>query len=208
MNFEDLKVIWDDETSQPSYTFDADALHRIVLKKAQRFRNNILFRDYLEISIAAILFVQFLRGAIRSASDDGSPFSLMTMALVLMTLGVAFVGIFLFIGRQRQKERDSAFEQSIEGSLRKLLSNVNYQIRLLRNVGWWYLFPLVPGMVLFLVATVGESALDTWSRGLFFAGVFGFIYWLNQRGIRKHLIPQKQDLETLLSKLQAEQPDE
>ncbi len=208
MNFEDLKVIWDEETSRPSYTFDADALHRIVLKKAQRFRSSILFRDYLEISIAAILFVQFLRGAIRSAAEDGSPFSLMSMALILMTIGVAFVGTFLFIGRQRQKQRDTAFEQSIEGNLQKLLANVSYQIRLLRNVAWWYLFPLVPGMVLFLIATADEGALEAGGRGLFFASVFGVIYWINQRGVRTHLLPQKRELETLLSKLEAEKTGE
>ena len=203
MNFEDLKIIWDAESARPSYTLDEEALHRIVRQRSHSFWKKIFFRDALEIGVAIVLIWQFLRAGIREVADNGGAFSAASVSSFLMTMGVAFVASFIFVSRQLQKRREKRFDESIQGNLRKLLSNISHQIRLLSNVAWWYLFPLVPGVVVFIVSTAEEGEINPWVRGLIVTLVFGGILWLNLRAVRKDLAPQKRELETLLSELES-----
>ena len=203
MNFEDLKIIWDAESARPSYTLDEEALHRIVRRRSHSFWKKIFFRDALEIGVAIVLIWQFLRAGIREVADNGGALSAASVSSFLMTMGVAFVASFLFVSRQLQKRREKRFDDSIQGNLQKLLSNISHQIRLLSNVAWWYLFPLVPGVVVFIVSTAEEGEINPWVRGLIVTLVFGGILWLNLRAVRKDLVPQKQELEALLSELES-----
>lgn len=202
MNFEDLKIIWDAGSERPSYTLDEEALHRIVRKKAHSFWKKILFRDSIEIGVAILLVYQFSRGALRAVAENGGAQSPLSVSLFLMTIGVAFVGLFLFVSRQRQKKREMRFEESIQGNLQKLHSNVSHQIHLLSHVAWWYLLPLVPGVILFIAATADEGEINPWLRGLIVAVIFGGILWLNLRAVRTTLRPQQRELESLLAALE------
>jgi|GEM_PF-6254882 len=202
MNFEDLQIIWDDEGLSPSYTVDEVALHRIVAKKAHSFRRTIFWRDFREIAVAIPIFALFLGRGIQSALGDGGPFSLLSISLFLQAFGVAFVGVFLFVSHRHQKRREENFEESIQGNLRKHISNVAYQIRLLSKVFWWYLFPLIPGVILFVAATSESGRINFWIRSLIIFLIFVFVFWLNMRAVSKHLIPQKRELESFLSRLE------
>lgn len=202
MNFEDLKIIWDAETARPSYTLDEEALHRIVRQRSHSFWKKILFRDALEIGAGIVMFWYFLRQAIRMVAYNGGALSALSVSFFVTAIGVAFVASFLFVSRQRQKRREERFDESIQGNLQKLLSNVSHQIRMLSNVAWWYLLPLVPGAILFIAATADEEGINPWVQGLIVALIFGGILWLNLWAVRKDLAPQKRELEALLSELE------
>ena len=45
MNFDDLKIIWNEENAGRSYTIDEDALHRIAVKRARSFRKKVFWRE-------------------------------------------------------------------------------------------------------------------------------------------------------------------
>ena len=73
MNFDDLKIIWNEENAGRSYTIDEDALHRIAVKRARSFRKKVFWRDLREIGLAIPLVVFFLwRGVQVTLKNEGS----------------------------------------------------------------------------------------------------------------------------------------
>jgi hypothetical protein len=202
MNFDDLQIVWNEVNSRPSYTIDEKALHRIVVKRARSFWKRILFRDFVEIAVASILVIFLTAKGTQNLIQNEGLLNLLNISLFTMATGCAFVGAFMFVGRQRQKRHDRNFDDSIQGNLLKLISNVRYQIRLLENVFSWYLFPLIPGVILVIVATSESNPFNPWLRGLFCLLCFIFVYWLNKTVVRIQLEPQEKELESLLSRLE------
>ena len=201
MNFEDLKVIWDRENPRPAPTLDEEALRQMVMKRAGTFRRQIFWRDWREIGVAMILLVHFLWKGMASVRETGGTLSLLGLSHFVMVIGVAFVAGVIWVSSRRQKRREANCADTMEGNLQKLISHLNLQIRLLRNVGWWYLLPLVPGVLLSIVATSDDN-VEFLERGLFVVLIFGGVLWLNLRVARKQLMPEKRGLEAVLESLE------
>lgn len=202
MNFEDLNIIWDEEKTRPVYTLNEEALHRMVEQRAASFRTKIFWKDCIELGVSALLVILFLSHALATARGGGGALSLLSVSHIMMALGLAFAGAYVVVTRLRQKRRESGFEDTVQGNLRQLISNVDCQGRLLGRMAWWSILPVVPGVVLFIVATSEKGPIGPWSRGFVIFLVFGFIFWLNRRAVRKNLLPQKREIESLLSKLE------
>lgn len=201
MNFEDLKVIWDTENERPAFTLDEEALSRAVVRRAEKFRRQIVWRDWREIGVALILVVVFLWQGISSIGKAGGEVTLLSWSHFITALACAFVAGFIRISAQRQKAREASHADSIEGNLKKLSSHLSLQIRLLNSVGWWYLLPLLPGGILFIAVT-SEDGAEFWGRSLFVLLLFGGILWLNLRVAGRHLLPQLQEVASLLATLE------
>lgn len=82
---------------------------------------------------------------------------------------------------------------------------------MLKNIFWWYLLPLIPGMVAFLIwiawklRDAGISAMLLVAVvGLFCALVFWGVYLLNQQAVKKSFEPRRDELEALLASLKPE----
>ena len=110
---------------------------------------------------------------------------------------------------QRPIEAGNSLLQGVEESLKQ----VEHQIWLLRNIFWWYLLPpTIPILAFFFHVSWLKS--DNWSvavipflsNALLLVVVFGVIYWVNQRAVRKDLEPRRQELLVLRSSLQSETP--
>ena len=213
MNFDDLKIIWDEEKSRPSCVVDEEALHRLVGERVSTFRNTIFWRDFMEVAVSVVLTFLFLGRAFSGASEWGGLLSLHCVAHYLVVLGLAFLSTYLLVTRHRQARREREFDESVQGNLRKLISNVTFQIGLLKSVAWWYLGPLVPGLVLFFLTVLPEPEPDDTvllgflrplEAGLivFVFVLYTFIWWVNQQAVKKNLLPQRQELESLLAKLE------
>ncbi|TVR61019.1 MAG: hypothetical protein EA422_13030 [Gemmatimonadales bacterium] len=71
------------------------------------------------------------------------------------------------------------------------------QIRLLQSVLWWYVLPLLMGVILVFGGAMGPGlATALYSVGL---AVFGAgVYWLNQQAVRLELLPRYRELDTLV----------
>ena len=202
MIFEDLEIIWREEKSHPSHTIDDEALRQLVSDRARTYRKNVFWRDASDIVVhlltVALLFGVCLWGMLR---EGGA--SLPDLApLLVIGVGYTFTSLVRFIGRRRQHEREQEFEDSIRGNLQKLVSNSEYQIRLQSRFLWWYVVPVVPGYIL-LAASFWSSGPEAFGfMTLTLIAIFGFIMWGNQHSIRTHLIPQKEELESLLAGLE------
>lgn len=207
MNFDDLKIIWDEGNDRRSYAIDEEALNRIVIKRARSLRRKLFWRDFREIGIAIPLIAYFLWKGIQVLFKNEGTLSLRGSGLVLIAAGLAFMVIYFLVGRFRQKERDRKFETSIRGNLMKLISNIAHQIRLLNSIFWWSMFPLIPGGVLVIYATAEVVHINPLIRMLICTIVFYVVYRLNKRAVRTYLKPERAELESLLSRLEEANQD-
>jgi hypothetical protein len=82
-------------------------------------------------------------------------------------------------GRAAALPQDFGLSASLEFHRRQLVR----QRDLLRTVVWWYLSPLVPGLLVFLAGMLGERGFKL--RQLPFlaliAGLFAWVWWINKR---------------------------
>jgi hypothetical protein len=93
------------------------------------------------------------------------------------------------------------------------LAQVEHQIWLLRNVGWWGLLPFaVPAMAFF--GHIYWLAGGGWEAAGAMAGVAAvvglilvWVYRLNQAAVRNELEPRRRELQALLAGLQSPPPD-
>ncbi len=85
------------------------------------------------------------------------------------------------------------------------VQKVENQIRLLKSVAWWYLLPLFVGVMLHFW---GSSASYPSKLGYttIVLALYVFIHWLNQRAVKKNLLPLKQGLNSLLHSLETGEP--
>jgi hypothetical protein len=96
------------------------------------------------------------------------------------------------------------------------LQQVEHQIRLLRNVFWWYLLPLALPMLAFFgqVSWRGREMPPRWGAPVFFAIgaaivalVFTGVYKVNQYAASAGLEPRRRELQELLASLGEESPE-
>ena len=88
------------------------------------------------------------------------------------------------------------------------LTQVEHQIWLLRNVFWWYLLPFTIAILAFFAQVAWLNHSGFWPIALalvpfvlFLFVLYGFVYYLNQRAVRRELEPRRQELLTLLASL-------
>ena len=201
MIFEDLEIVWREQGVKPSHVIDHEALRGIVVERAHAYRKKILLRDISEIATDALVVVLLLGVGIWSVLRHG--WSSLNGALIILSLGYALIASFRFVSRQRQKRREEKFDDSMHGNLQRLVANTDYQIRLKRNFFWWYLLPLLPGFILIVLsATTGVPPVVRWIFAAFMALIAGGIYWASNYQLRKDLIPQRNELQSLLAGLE------
>lgn len=202
MIFEDLEIIWRDESSHPSHTIDDDVLRELVRERARQYRSGILWRDASDILVHAVVAVFLFGVCIWGFTREEGTTLAEAAPLLLIGTAYAFTAGFRLVGRHRQHQRESRFDDSVRGNLEKLVSNAGYQVRLHRGYFWWYLVPVVPGFIL-LAASHWSSGPAAFSfMTLCVCVIFGFVYWGNLQGLRGTHIPQLEELQGLLDGLE------
>ena len=203
MNFEDLEIIWRDESPQAFHTIDDEALRRIVTERARSHRRKMLWRDVSEIGMDAFVVVLLIGTGLWSFVTHGGTINEGIVPLLVTATGYAFVASFRWISRQRQKRWEEKFDDSIHGNLQKLVARADYQIRLKSRFAWWYMLPIIPGfMMISSASTDGAPLVAKWVFGALMCLIFWFMDWGNKRQIRAELVPQKKELESLLAGLE------
>ncbi len=199
MNFEDLQRAWQSQDAGAKVTINSDVLLKEVRRNQQHFRRMIFLRDAREVVVCYAMTVYFSWQGLKTA--DWTQF--------LVAFSCFGVGTFMLVDRYIQHGRQPAKNDSLQSCIEGSLLQVNHQIWLLRNVFWWYLLPLLAGLVIstgvFIWNSRNEGTSAMFILAFAFIFVFGltfwFVYWLNQRAVRKQLEPRRQELETLLAGL-------
>jgi hypothetical protein len=197
MTFDELRKTL--ESQETSFTVRVDS--NLLLKEVQRnkrfFEWVVLRRDVREVGIAFAMFLFFVYAGLESSA----------WPLLVLALLVLFVGVFLVADRIVQKRKMPNRSQSLTSCIEGSLQQVKHQIWLLKNVFWWYLLPPWVGIAVFVSYSawdardhVGWFTFDIASMALFTLVVW-LVWRLNQKAVRKELVPRKQELEQLLNAL-------
>ena len=115
----------------------------------------IFWRDVREIGIALVMVPLWLYLGVK----DSLPWTwYLTVPALLWIAG------YMLVDRMRHKrqppEPDEPLRQCVESSL----AQVEHQIRLLRNVHWWYLLPLGISCLAFFGQVAWQDRAGGWGR--------------------------------------------
>jgi hypothetical protein len=169
-----------------------DELLRLVKARAEAFDEKVRRRDRREGIAAALVFLFFSLQLLDP--------SWIVRAGALIVMGSS-VFVYWTLRRARTGHSLPDADRPVADAIRAERAKVDEQIRLLDNVLWWYLLP--PGVGLLLVV-VGDAGLSwfTLGYGLVVGALGGGIYYLNQRKVRTHLRPRREELTRLLRRVE------
>ncbi len=189
MNDDALKQLW---KGQPFAALPAlpDEKQIAVMKRRMKgFDKTIRWRDYGEVAAGIFIIVYFGRELILGNH------SLLTQAgCVVLIVSCIFIDWKLITSKRRVPKAEP--NAPVFDTVKVELQKVENQIGLLKSVAWWYLLPLFVGVMLFYFGTPASFQ----SKLVYFTAVlvvYVFIYWLNQRAVKKNLLPLKRELESL-----------
>lgn len=182
MELDDLKQVWQTERGIASERFDeiCETFH----KGSSRFRSTILQRDSVETAIAAAFFCFMLTGIYFATNWT------MRLSLGFGCVGCVVIAACLWWGRRAMRPPASDFRTVVETEIAFL----NRQIFLLKNIVWWYELPIGIGMVLFPMGS-NNWRFDTISVIVFviyelvILSALAWVWWVNQRAVKKQLLP-------------------
>ncbi|MGP0067482.1 MAG: hypothetical protein ACLQGP_28290 [Isosphaeraceae bacterium] len=204
MNPDDLKNAWQGQTSQTRLRVDAESLLKEVQRNESNFNATILWRDVREVGTSLVLVPGWLYVGVRFS---------MPWTWYLTVPALLWIAGYMLADRMRHKRRPPEPGESLRRRVESSLAEVEHQIRLLRNVLWWYLLPLALAILAFFGQGAWEQRAGGWWTALavslvlaLVGGVFAGIYWVNQYAVRSGLEPRRRELESLLMSLEDETP--
>ncbi len=196
-----MKQVWQ---SQPpaARKLSGQLLLQQVQRNQRSFNAMILLRDVREVGVGILMVPVWIFLGVHWH---------LPWTWYLAVPGIVFVAGFMVVDRWRRKPATSSADEPLVATTTRSLAEVNHQIWLLRNIFWWYILPLLAPAVLFLIHVAWKTRNQGWNAVIvlvFTAAVFAivnvFVYWLNQRAVRKELEPRRQELEVLLASLRDE----
>lgn len=205
MTFNELQNNWQSQPGSFTLTIDSDILFKEVERNRKNFVLSIFWRDFMEVGVSIIMFFFFIYVGLTEK----------IWPMFLLALSCLWIASFMITDRLIQKTREPKFAKILTDCIQTSLYQVNHQIWLLKNVIWWYLLPPSVGIAVFMiymvfeVSKVGISRSIGWISFLLGYLIFCFfldwgIYLLNQRAVRKELLPRKEELEEILKSLKSD----
>jgi hypothetical protein len=150
----------------------------IAIKKTDQFDRMIRGRNWRECAAAALVAVIF--GAAAYWAHSG------LVRAGNLVVAASGLWIIFYTLRYGHEVPDPTPDQSLAGYQRALLRKYDHQIRLLRNVKFWYLLPPYAGLVLGSYGVIAEHRAANgpgWSNFLgpaIYTAVFAGVWWLNE----------------------------
>ena len=206
MTFNELqKNYWQKDVAASKLTIDSDMLIREVKRNKQAFESTIFWRDFREVAVSVIMVGVFLHGAFKARENMW-----IAGALVFVAIMCLYVAAFFVIDRRLQRKKEARHTDPLLACIETSLTQVKHQIWLLKNVFWWYLLPFAFGLAIFFTFTTWDLCKNLPVMRvlpmfgfvlLIVALIFWGVYQLNQYGVRKVLIPRKDELEAMLKSI-------
>src|SRR5215212_5989958 len=199
MDLDSYQKAWQSQSSQARVTIAADLLLKEVQRSQRSFRATIFHRDFREVAIGLLMIpLWFFLGY----------WLYLPWTWYLAVPAITWVILFIVVDRIRHKQQPSEPGEPMLECVRVSLTQVEHQIWLLRNVFWWYLLPFTIAILAFLAQHAWLNHSEFWPIALafvpfvlFLVALYGFVYYLNQRAVRRELEPRRQELLTLLASL-------
>lgn len=171
---DELVKIWTNDPPPVKRT-DQEVM-ALVTQRQKRLEKRVRVRDWLEIIAAAIVCAFFFWAALHSQN------LLQRTGNWMIVAAGAWIIYYLRAHRFRDFQSDPTLD--LQNYTRELLSVYEKQIRLLRQVKYWYLLPLYIGLVVGWAGTLALHREGGWMKPvlsiIFITGLFGTIWWLNE----------------------------
>ena len=190
MTDEELKVIWKASNER----MQSINLHSIQLnnmnEQIKKFEKTIRRRNNIEILAAIGIIACF--GFYASIKPEP-----LAKIGAILTMLYAFNVIY-----QLKKTASMQPSFDIMSSLKEQL--IDYQMyilaeqKLLKNVFYWYLLPMLPGLVLFLIGTGITPIQAVAYFGVFVPLGFTFVYYINRKTVERKFRPLLEDIDEIL----------
>jgi Flp pilus assembly protein TadB len=193
MTLEDYRDAWSRDEAAAGDGPDAERLLDRVRERSEAFESRVRRRDRRETLAACAVALLFGWELFTAASRlEGAG------ALVIV---VSAVFVVWWLRRARRAGRADRADRPVAEQLHTHLARVEEQIRLQETVLWWYLAPPGAGVVLYVLG------LDAGTRATALVGaalvvVYGGIWRMNQRIVRRDLEPRRRELERTLERLE------
>lgn len=185
-NFNDLQEIWKKQSIQ-----QGDVNMELILKKSTDFKKSIMWRNFRECGIAFVMALVFIPKVFRAQSTWA------TLMYIELVLALIFVGVHIYLyGRNKKAPNYSASSTEHVTFLRE---QIQTQIKLLSNVRYWYLAPLLFGVL----GLLGESLVNEIAAGktpyalvpiTFTLALNAIILWANEVWAVRKLKKQLEEL--------------
>lgn len=185
---DDAKDAWQAADPSGEVPVSEERLLRRVKAEAEAFDERLRRRDRREMIAAGLVFLFFATMLL-----DPSWVVRIGALIVMGSSGV----VAWVLRRARGRERDPAPDRPLAERIRAEREKVDTQIRLLENVLWWYLAPMMVGLGLIVLGDEGLSWF-TLGYGAAVAVLCGAVYYLNQRTVRRSLRPRREKWTRLL----------
>jgi hypothetical protein len=173
---DELHELWRGQTTGPPVK--GEDMLTIAMERAREFDRTIKARNIRECLGAVLLTALFAFIAWKSPNPLAGAGN-----LVVAASGLWILFCMLRYGREAPAP---AADGSLADFQQALLRKYDHQIRLLKNVKYWYLLPPYVGLLLASAGIVmantakGQPAWPQLIAMGVYTGVFGFIWWLNE----------------------------
>lgn len=194
MPLDDAKSSWRSGDDAFEDAMSDRELLGLVKQRSQALDDAMRKRDRRETIAAAMVFLFFVSFAI--VADP----SWLAQAGVVLVLAGSALSVWM-LRRARRRPMDGSPGLPLADVLRSERAKLDAQIRLLRNVLWWYIGPLAVGVALVVAGTGGRSWF-TLGYAVLVAAVSAVIYQLNQREVQRELLPRREELTRLLQQME------
>lgn len=191
MTLDDYREAWQEQNGSLEAGPDEAELLADVQERAEAFDRKIRRRDLMEL-LAAVLVVPAFAYELATAG------SWLTGAGALVVI-LSSLFILLWLWRARHRSRRPTAGRPVAERLRILRDRVDAQVELLESVLWWYFLPLGVGVVLFMAGQSGPWFTAVGALGVLL--LYGWLWRLNQRAVRRDLWPRREQLTRLLRQL-------
>lgn len=205
MNPDNLEQVWQSQLLGQRLTINADVLLQQVARNQRHLESLILWRDVREIGLALVMVPVWIWLGV-----SGS----LPWTWYLCIPALLWIAGFMLVDRIRQRARKPKPGDPLRQCLTSSLSEVEHQIWLLRNVGWWYLLPPGAAIAAFFAQCAWNAKDGGWAAGLILAGavavgalILAGVYWLNQVAVRDELEPRRRELQGLIANLDGANQD-
>jgi len=173
---DELEQLW--QTQPVETDLKGEQMRQIILSKTEKFDRTIRWRNMREVLASAVAGVVF--GYLTWKQANG----IARLGSALITATMAW--IIYYFQRYGSSPVDPNPDQSAAAFQIALVSKIDHQIRLLRNVKFWYLLPMYVGLVVFSAGGIRDHAISgtlSWRDAvgpLLYTLVFAGIWWLNE----------------------------
>lgn len=193
---DELIKIWQSSPKVEQIKFEKSRLMLDVQSSLNRLDKKIKFRDLTEISLAILVIPIF------TYQVYAIPFPLSKIASVLIVLWLFYV---IFRLRRSKKHKPSSFTETYIDYLHKSKKYLYIQKRLLDTVFYWYIFPCLFAVVLFIIGASLGGRFGILKLIVIIIGVICLgigVYFLNKRAVRREFTPRLKKIDELIKALE------